>query len=432
MAKSGGKRKAPAPPLSDEEVAARVRKGLRSKGLEAAELAQIVGKAEAKRALQFARERAAAGELFQVLQGRDEWFFGADPIATLDHVVPQLLREMGPSPARDLKSKRFKPQLEQAAPGHSGIVATWLESAIARELLFELPQRGGKKPAVVTAERPVQATDEEIVEKLRAALKDGGRKARELSALVDLADGERCVRLARDRAASGELFRVRKGKDEWFFGADPIATLDRVVPDLLRQRGPLSVKDLKGPVEQEATGHSPLLADWQKGAIARELVFERTRPGPPRVKLLSAEPDLKLQLGKVLAELSKALPTLARQGITRERVLEFLWAELEVRAPARSSPAPARRSSREVFLEALKRFAEDNPKGALLPVRELRARAGLAKQDFDTAALALSKEGLLVLHHHDHAATLSEAEQSGLVRDALGRHYVGVALRGSA
>jgi len=103
-----------------------------------------------------------------------------------------------------------------------------------------------------------------------------------------------------------------------------------------------------------------------------------------------------------------------------------------VAATAKGEPPRASGSSREVFLEALRRFAADNPSGALLPVAELRARAGLGKQDFDAAALALSREGLLVLHRHDHAASLSEAEQNALVRDALGRHYIGVALRGSA
>jgi hypothetical protein len=64
-----------------------------------------------------------------------------------------------------------------------------------------------------------------------------------------------------------------------------------------------------------------------------------------------------------------------------------------------------------------------------LPIRELRARARLDKSDFDAAALDLSREGLVVLHHHDHPGSLSEAEQRALVRDASGTHYVGVARR---
>jgi hypothetical protein len=282
---------------------------------------------------------------------------------------------------------------------------------------------GGKKKQ---AAPPL--SDEELAARVRDALRGKGLKHTELSKIFGKVEGARALQFARDRAAVGDLFTARKGKDEWFFNEDPIATLDRVVPELLRRKGRLPAKELKALLDEAAPGHAALLPDWQKGAMARGLVFELTLPGPPRVKVLSAEPDLKVSLGKALGELHKALPALERHGISRQRVLEFLGAELKLEA----APAAAKRSSREVFLDALRRLAADNPRGALLPVRELRARAGLAKQDFDAAALDLSKEGLLVLHHHDHAAALSEAEQSGLVRDALGRHYVGIALRGSA
>jgi hypothetical protein len=433
MAKSGGKNKALAPPPSDDELTARVRDALQGRGMKTAELTKVVGKAEAPRALRLAHERAAAGDFFHLRKGGIEWFFAVDPIATLDRAVPELLRQTGPLPAKSLTAKDFKGMLEQVAPGHFAIVDDWRKGAVGRGVLFELAQPGSKKPTLLlSADPPVRATDEEMVAKLHAALTNGGKPSRELMALVDPSDGERALQLARNRAASGSFFRVRKGKDEWFFGTDPIATLDRMVPQLLRQQGPSSAKDLKATIEHAASGHSWLLADWQKGAIARGLVYELTLPGPPKQKVLSAEPDLKLQLAKTLAELCKALPALERQGITRERVLEFLRAELAVAGETKGTPAPTQHSSRQVFLEALRRFAADNPKGALLPVRELRARTGLAKQDFDAAALDLSNEGLLVLHHHDHAAVLSEADQSGLVRDALGRHYVGIALRGSA
>jgi hypothetical protein len=293
---------------------------------------------------------------------------------------------------------------------------------------FDSPERletnmAAKKSKKATAAVP-PLTDEELDHKVRASLEGAGRKSADLVKLLGKTEGARAVQLARDLAASGDLHRASSGKIEWFFGADPRATLDRVVPEILRQQGPLVAKDLKVALERAAPGHAWLLPDWQKNASARGLLFELSLPGPPKRKVLSAEPDLKLSLSKPLAELKKALPVLERQGISRERIVEFLRRELVGEA--------ARRPSREVFLEALRRFAADNPKGALLPVRELRERAGLAKQDFDTAALDLSNEGLLVLHHHDHAAALSESEQSGLVRDALGRHYVGIALRGSA
>lgn len=423
----------PAAPISDEALAAKVRDALHERPLKASELAKAIGKAAAPRALQLARERVAAGELFQQGTGSSEWFFVADPIATLDRVVPELVRQMGPLSPAALKAKAFKAAMDQAAPGHSHLVAGWLEGAIHRQLLFERPQ-GRAKPKLLAADPPTQATDAEIATKVRAALKEGARMGSELSALLDETDGPRALRAARDAAATGELHRVLKGKEEWFFGIDPRVTLDTVVPSALRRigRAPAKSKELKAAVEKVARGHSVLLDDWLPAAVARGLVFELPEPGAKKKTVLSADPDLKLQLGKALAELNQAVAALERQGITRERVLDFLRAELKGAPAVKPEHASAKHSSREVFLEALRRLAEDNPKGALLPVRELRARAGLAKQEFDMAALDLSKEGLLVLHHHDHAAILSEAEQSGLVRDALGRHYVGIALRGSA
>jgi len=214
-----------------------------------------------------------------------------------------------------------------------------------------------------------------------------------------------------------------------------VARLDRVVPELLRRGGGLVSTQLKAAVKSAAPNHDQFFADWLKTALARKMLYES--PGKPKTYVADPPPpDLKLLLKKPLAELHKLLATLEGKGITREHIVDFLRTELGVGEPvaatANGEPPRASASSREVFLEALRRFAADNPSGALLPVRELRARAGLGKQDFDAAALALSREGLLVLHRHDHAASLSEAEQNALVRDALGRHYIGVALRGSA
>jgi hypothetical protein len=421
-----------APPLTDEELTSRVREALQGKGLKHAELnkevSKALGKAEGVRALELAQHMAAMGELYRVAVKGAEWFFANDPFATLDRVVPGLLREKGPLPAKDLKGKPFRDAVERMAPGHSQLIEEWREGGIERGVMYELP--GTSKAKLLSADAPKRVADEELLANVSEALRGKGLKhtdlAKEIASLFGEAESLRALQLTRDRAADGPIRRVIQKGTEWFFGADPIATLDRLVPELLRREGHLSSKDLRASVEKAAPGHSLLLPNWQKGALPRGLVFEVTLPGPPKLRVLSAEPDLKLSLSKTLAELNNSLPALERQGITRERVIEYLCAELKVEAP----PMPVKRSSREVFLEALRRFAADNPRGALLPVRELRARAGLGKVDFDTAALDLSKEGLLVLHYHDHAAALSEAEQSGLVRDALGRHYVGIALRG--
>lgn len=278
-------------------------------------------------------------------------------------------------------------------------------------------------------------SDEELTALVRSALSERALTKAELNKRVPKAGAVRALELARELARQGVLHRYARGATEVFYAEDPVARLDRMVPELLRRGGGLSPALIRAEVKSAAPNHDQFFADWLKTALARKLLYER--PGKPKTYVADPPPpDLKLLLKKPLAELHKLLATLEGKGITREHIVDFLRAELGVGEPvvatANGEPLRASGSSREVFLEALRRFAADNPSGALLPVRELRARTGLDKQDFDAAALALSREGLLVLHLHDHAASLSEAEQNALVRDALGRHYIGVALRGSA
>jgi SOS response regulatory protein OraA/RecX len=316
----------------------------------------------------------------------------------------------------------------------------------------------GKK---TTRELAPPPSDEELTEQLLRLLGERALTKAELGKKLPKRDAERAFELARELARQGTLHRVAKAKSEIFYSEDPVARLDRLGPELLRREGPLNSTRFKASIKAAAPNHDGIFAEWLKTALARQLVFERSKP-----KTYAAEPppvDLKLLLKKPLAELTKLLPALEQKGVSRERIADFLRAELgssepiaattpaattpAATTPASATPASATPASataapattpfasgasREVFLDALRRLAADNPKGALLPVRELRERAGLAKQDFDAAALALSREGLLVLHYHDHAASLSEADQNALVRDTLGRHYIGVALRGSA
>ena len=70
--------------------------------------------------------------------------------------------------------------------------------------------------------------------------------------------------------------------------------------------------------------------------------------------------------------------------------------------------------------------------GSLVSARDLRRAAGKDKRSFDEAVLALSREGRLSLHRHDHVASLSPQERDDLVTDGAGNYYVGVAIRRSS
>lgn len=79
------------------------------------------------------------------------------------------------------------------------------------------------------------------------------------------------------------------------------------------------------------------------------------------------------------------------------------------------------------MLNALYQLEQDSPRGALLSVRELRARSVLDKASFDRAALELAGLGRVSLHAHDHAGALAESERRALIEDVRGVHYIGIA-----
>jgi hypothetical protein len=276
--------------------------------------------------------------------------------------------------------------------------------------------------------------DAELGARVRAAAAERALSKAELPkrlGALNKVDTARALDIARELARKGELHRFAKGTSETFYREDPVSTLDRAVPELLRRQGPLGATALKREVKAALPGHDGFFGEWLKPALARGVIYEGGTP-----KVLSPDPpipDLEKLLGTKIVALAKQMAAVEARGIARDLISDFVRSKLALdpRQPDAPAAPTTPSSSREVFLEALRRFAADSPKGALLPVRELRARAGLAKKDFDAAALALSKEGLLVLHHHDHASALSQAEQDALVRDAVGRHYIGVALRRS-
>jgi hypothetical protein len=71
-------------------------------------------------------------------------------------------------------------------------------------------------------------------------------------------------------------------------------------------------------------------------------------------------------------------------------------------------------------------------RGALIPIRKLRAAMKLDKARFDTAVLGLYADNAIILHHHDYVGNLTESERDELVLDRHGNYYVGVALRGDS
>jgi hypothetical protein len=247
---------------------------------------------------------------------------------------------------------------------------------------------------------------------------------------------DEAVALARDLAARGELHRWTKAKTECFYPSDPLAALDAAARSALSP-GAMTEPLLKQALKRSLPGHVALYATWRPGAVARQIVFPHEPPAESKHKLFGATADPRLILKPARAALAKCLPLLDRYGVGRDAAASVLLAELGVghgETPA-TSPHEARSGGgsapRDAVLAAVRATAARQPQGALLRVSSVRSEAGLAKSDFDDAAMALYRDGTIVLHPHDYPTSLSQAERDALVRDESGTHYIGVALRGA-
>jgi hypothetical protein len=172
-------------------------------------------------------------------------------------------------------------------------------------------------------------------------------------------------------------------------------------------------------------------------------IVERAPTRGGRTKIDARRPDLRRLLRRTLAALERDLPALRAAELSRTEVAAFLAEQLaalsEAGAPDRvrggadsGEPRAERLSSdcgaaRAAVLNALRQLEQESPPGALLSVRELRARSDLDKPSFDRAALELAGQGRVSLHAHDHVGALEESERRALIEDVRGVHYIGIA-----
>jgi hypothetical protein len=227
---------------------------------------------------------------------------------------------------------------------------------------------------------------------------------------------------ARSLVERGDLYRWAKGKSEWFFAFEPVAALEKAAHVALAA-GPLPADAFERRISAETNVPKECFVEWKKGALARNALFEIN--AGEKKKHVALEPDLRVALKAALAAVRKGLQDLESKGIARERAAAVLWEELGLPRPAPSSSV----HDREAFLRELRAFASKHPSGALLPVGDLRSHLRLDKSRFDEIALSLFREGTVVLHHHDYAASLVGDELNRLVREPGGAYYVGIALK---
>ncbi len=234
-------------------------------------------------------------------------------------------------------------------------------------------------------------------------------------------------------ASRGEVHSFSRGKTMHFFPREPLAVLDERVFERLGTKL-ASKEELKALAMGLAPGFDVALDDWLKRRLAEKRLFEHAGTGTKKQKRYGTTPDVRKALGATLTALKKALKVTDAQGISREALAQLLLDELGVEPPRGTASVPEQTApvrddaaQREQFLMALRALGGERPREALLSVRELRARLPLSKPEFDALALALSREGSVSLHHHDHPHALSEDDRHLLVQDARGNYYIGIA-----
>lgn len=134
-------------------------------------------------------------------------------------------------------------------------------------------------------------------------------------------------------------------------------------------------------------------------------------------------------------ELSRADLVAAMDSVQVERsetqhlnaTFHFIRPSVSTKPTASKSASPIEQAA--TFRKALGAVTAENPAGALLSVRDVRARAALPKAVFDALALSFASKGLVTLHHHDFPTSLSATERAQLIEDGKGTFYIGIAAR---
>jgi hypothetical protein len=186
----------------------------------------------------------------------------------------------------------------------------------------------------------------------------------------------------------------------------------------------LNKKDYSAAVEA-------LLAARQ--IYARRKLTKEGKPGKAIEQLGLGAPPADEFVEPVLSKLKEMQRAAAGAGVDARAFTTALLAAL-----ARSgisgieASSAATGSEREQVLQGLRQLVAREGKGALIPVRQLRALLRLEKTRFDVALLRLFADDAVILHHHDYVGSLSESERNELVLDQHGNYYIGVALRGEA
>ena len=251
------------------------------------------------------------------------------------------------------------------------------------------------------------------------------------------------------RSTSGMVREYSPVKAKARFGdREPIAYIRlAILKDLQKSKTPQEPKSLLKKVSKLFPGATSAEVDEVLSAavLAGEAHIHPPLAGRDlkKVKYSSRPAVVEAYLKKAWKELLAASERLAPAGVSREQAFDALARLSGLRAAEPPSFRPATTATKpdagdvaqvgERILAVLPRVEPAAGSGALVFFQDLRRApelAELTKPAFDAAVLALNTSRPdVVLHHHDHAPRLSDAERNQLVADDQGHYYVGMAFR---
>lgn len=236
-------------------------------------------------------------------------------------------------------------------------------------------------------------------------------------------------------AARLQLFppKTAKGKSR-YWDRDQNEFARSLILETLDKKGSLAKTDLRKAVKQLT---EELFLNAFQGLLDTQKLFEHPPLPKKKTSLFGNRPpapepylnDLGGQLSKIVAQLRGASVPVEVLRRALVQLVESTGVPFgEGATVTRSAALPLQELN--VDLIALMRSIEPAAdSGALVAARELRRAARIDKMPFDQEILALARQGRLMLHRHDFASGLSQAERDELVTDGAGTYYVGMALR---
>lgn len=283
------------------------------------------------------------------------------------------------------------------------------------------------------------STERELGAALYAALEELGAPAnvaslrRELAA--SLQQPPQVLRRVLDALVTHkQLFAVGPASARYYSTRDPSEAAARAVVNALRDK-PRTRAELERLLKADAPWIGkldPLLT--QLVAAGQVFALPQLRQGLPTKAVAkyalqpAAPPSADKFLESTVRELEKAARKAEPHGISIRVLLDELRRRFD-RQLSDAAPQPtASASDVQRTFAALQELSSRDPNAVLFPMRQLRAQLDIDKSRFDSAVLTLSRDGRVILHHHDFPGSLSESERDKLVVDSNGTHFVGIAL----